>query len=332
MLISISGKSGSGKDLVAIIIQYVICLQNNNLGEHQKDFNYFKIATESNFRQSGWQIKKFAFKLKQICSILTGIPIEKFEDEEFKKSYLGEEWNYQKQDFFYCKENNCEKWIGRCIAEECIYPKFENKQLSVRELMQKLGTDAIRNHIHPNTWVNALFVDYKPTQYYVLDFNKHTIETQIQIVKDFIINRKDEITVEEEISLEIYLKDYCRSFQDINKLDLDTVNFNLTEQGFLDWWLDNKENYTDVQFYPNWIITDTRFPNELQAVRDRKGLCIKVVLLDEDGNPVINKEQHPSETSLDHITDWDCIISAKKGDIDSLIKQVKEFLIKNKII
>ena len=35
--------------------------------------------------QSKWEIKKFAGKLKQIASLLTGIPIEKFEDQEFKK-------------------------------------------------------------------------------------------------------------------------------------------------------------------------------------------------------------------------------------------------------
>ena len=29
--------------------------------------------------------------------------------------------------------------------------------------------------------------------------------------------------------------------------------------------------------YPNWIITDTRFPNEMQAVKDREGISIQVI-------------------------------------------------------
>lgn len=35
---------------------------------------------------------------------------------------------------------------------------------SVREFLQKLGTDAVRNGLHTNAWVNALMADYTPTQ------------------------------------------------------------------------------------------------------------------------------------------------------------------------
>jgi hypothetical protein len=76
-----------------------------------------------------------------------------------------------------------------------------------------------------------------------------------------------------------------------------------------------------------WIITDLRKPNELQAIRDRNGICIKVIKEDDT-----NEDTHISETALDHITDWDYIISAKHGDIESLIRQVKKFLIKFEII
>ena len=41
---------------------------------------------------------------------------------------------------------------------------------------------------------------------------------------------------------------------------------------------------------------------------------------------------HISETALDHITEWDYIIEAEHGDIDSLIKQVKEMLIKFEVL
>lgn len=59
-IIGVSGYSGSGKDTVGKIIQ--------------------KLCPKSN-----WQIKKFAGKLKEIASLLTGIPALKFEDQEFKK-------------------------------------------------------------------------------------------------------------------------------------------------------------------------------------------------------------------------------------------------------
>ena len=65
MIIGISGYSGSGKDLVGTIIQEISL--------------------------NKWHIKKWAGKLKTIASILTGIPVENFEDQEFKKTLLGPE-------------------------------------------------------------------------------------------------------------------------------------------------------------------------------------------------------------------------------------------------
>jgi len=35
--------------------------------------------------------------------------------------------------------------------------------MTVRTLLQKLGTEAVRDQVHTNAWVNALFADYKPT-------------------------------------------------------------------------------------------------------------------------------------------------------------------------
>jgi len=32
--------------------------------------------------------------------------------------------------------------------------------MTYRELLQKLGTDALRDNLHYNVWVNALFADY----------------------------------------------------------------------------------------------------------------------------------------------------------------------------
>jgi hypothetical protein len=107
MIIGISGYSGSGKDLVGTIIQEISL--------------------------NKWHVKKWAGKLKTIASILTGIPIEKFEDQEFKKTDLGPEWN-----------------------------------MTVRDFLQKLGTDAVRDGLHKNTWVNATLVDYTPDANWII--------------------------------------------------------------------------------------------------------------------------------------------------------------------
>ena len=54
------------------------------------------------------------------------------------------------------------------------------------------------------------------------------------------------------------------------------------------------------------------------------------MLIDNDTHAVTD-HQHESETALDDAI-FDYTISAKQGDIDSLITQVKEILIKEKII
>ena len=113
MIIGISGYSGSGKDLVGTIIQEISL--------------------------NKWHVKKWAGKLKTMASILTGIPVEKFEDQDFKKTEMGPEWDCQ----FYTEGSG-----------------WQRRPMLVRDFLQKLGTDAIRNGLHENTWVNATLADY----------------------------------------------------------------------------------------------------------------------------------------------------------------------------
>lgn len=125
-LIGISGKIGSGKDTVFEIIQK-LCLTNNG---------------------PSWENKKFAGKLKQIASILTGISVDEFENQEFKKVILGPEWGKETKSN---PLNTIEPFKDITFVE----------MMSVRDLLQKLGTEAMRNGLHQNVWVNALFADYK---------------------------------------------------------------------------------------------------------------------------------------------------------------------------
>jgi hypothetical protein len=226
MIIGISGRMGSGKNTVGDIIEK-ICLTNEGPVFEQRSF---------------------AGKLKQIASLLTGIDVEKFEDQEFKKSLLGDEWGT-------VKENPLNS-----------IPVFEDVQfnhlMSVRELLQKLGTEAMRDGLHENVWVNALFADYKAKWVPTGD----AIE-------------EDEVSLEKE--------------------------------------------------YPNWIITDMRFPNELEAIELREGVTIRVVRPDMHSLQAM-VPTHASETALDDATfDYEII---NDGTIEDLIEKVKEILIKENII
>ena len=117
-LIGISGKMGSGKDTAAQLIKRILSnkeLTNGTIAHLVKNPKTVK-------DDSGWQIKKFSTKLKEVVSVLTGAPIEKLDDQTFKKYMIGESWD-----------------------------------MTFRELMQKIGTEAMRDNISQDIWINSLF-------------------------------------------------------------------------------------------------------------------------------------------------------------------------------
>ena len=217
-LIGINGKIGSGKDTVGKIIQYLV-----NPSEYY-DIHEWINSSDLNGRDFNWKIKKFAGKVKEIASLLTGFSIEMFESQEFKQRQMSEDWN-----------------------------------MTYRTFLQKLGTEAMRDGLHTNVWVNALFADYK----------------------------------EEFISKGI--------------------------GGFHD----PRPSYKSIGF-PNWIITDMRFPNEMEAVVEKNGITIRV------NRPGISLLDHPSETSLD-TAEFDYTI-VNDSTIEDLVIKVREILVKEKII
>ena len=81
----------------------------------------------------------------------------------------------------------------------------------------------------------------------------------------------------------------------------------------------------------NWIITDVRFPNELEAIKKHNGITIRINrgLVERTGK-MIQGPEHISETALDDAK-FDYVIE-NNGTIEELIKQVKKILIEEKII
>ena len=79
------------------------------------------------------------------------------------------------------------------------------------------------------------------------------------------------------------------------------------------------------KLYPNWIIADTRFPNEVKAIKEKDGIVIRI---NRETNYVSN---HSSEIALDDYEDFDYTID-NNNCIDCLIEKVKEILKHEKII
>ena len=295
MIIGISGKIGAGKDTIGKIIQYFTSgLDKGNVAYDVWDGN-----TLWNTKPHNWQIRKFADALKNIVCILIGCTREQLEDIDFKNSKLGEEWiRYGYADGFIRKYiGNGEMGEPIMNNKQCSKKEYEGhyktnwqtaykSHLTVRELLQVIGTDLFRNQLHEDTWVNALMSEYTP------------------------------------------------------KICSGVVHCALAGKYNISCW--------KCPEYPNWIITDVRFPNEAKAIKDRGGIVIRVIkdepcevcgltLAERRGNICkeiscpLGRKQHKSETALDNAT-FDYTVSAKQGDIESLIQQTKEILIKEKLL
>jgi hypothetical protein len=196
-LIGIAGKSGAGKDLTAKIIKGLSITTSDNVLPILRRLSYKDDA----FVDSKYSIKKFSTPLKQMVCILLGCTMEDLEDHVYKKQYLGNEWG----------------------------------NITPRYVLEILGTDIARK-IHPNVWVNSLFLEYD-------------------------------------------------SFKELG-----------------------------IQKYQ--IITDVRFKNEVEAIKDRGGIIIRIERPD-----LKYQSNHYSQTALDNYTDWDYVI--KNTSLEELIHKVE---------
>lgn len=99
-----------------------------------------------------WEIKGFSQPLKQVAEIFTGIPAHTMDRQDIKDMMLGEEW-----DTWEYKGRNIGSQVEPHFVGEAI-----RKSMNVRMLLQKLGTEAVRNNLHEDAWVNALMSKYRP--------------------------------------------------------------------------------------------------------------------------------------------------------------------------
>lgn len=237
-LIGLAGGIGSGKSTVGKII--------NNL-------------TENKFKE-----KMFAYKLKQIASLITGVPVEKFEDQEFKKLYMGEEWKG--------------KWVDYDGGESV--PTY-------RLFLQKLGTEAIRDTIHPNAWCNALFSEYKELQK----------EPYLPSKQPGLLQMPNAYFHKECRSCGREYIGYKRQWRCGNCIELESV------------------------LYPSWVITDLRFANEAKAVTDRGGVTVHIK------RDILGKKEdtHASENALKDYK-FDYYLDNTNTPLEDLPRKVEEML------
>lgn len=82
--------------------------------------------------------RKFAYPLKKFCADLLGCNISDFESRQFKNSILPHEWD------------------------------IDGKPITVREFMQRVGTEGGRMGVHPDIWVNAVLGGYHSYNHWII--------------------------------------------------------------------------------------------------------------------------------------------------------------------
>lgn len=168
MIIGISGKKQSGKDTVGKIIQYLISYTNIVTSQHSGSMSFEFFNSIYKDLEQDWEIKKFADKVKDIVCLLINCTREQLEDEEFKNTELGEEWTR----YAYAAGFSDVNGVRMMNSVTCTKERYEieyrtNWQtayktvLTPRMLLQMVGTNAGRDLIHIDMWVNSTMSEYK---------------------------------------------------------------------------------------------------------------------------------------------------------------------------
>ena len=149
MIIAISGKAQAGKDTVAKMIVYTIWYYTysqrldsfgiNHYNHRIKDFDLLLDKIQ-------WHKAYFAEKLKLCLAAILRVPLNKFEDVEYKNSKIN--------------------WLN----------------MTVRELLQKFGT-AIRNEVCDDFWVKVCLKDYSESQNWIISDVR--FKSEIEGIKQF---------------------------------------------------------------------------------------------------------------------------------------------------
>lgn len=169
MIIGISGKKQSGKDTVGKIFQYY----SVHPSKRPKDIEewlvfgyalYNPVLTKTRFLEN----KKFAEKLKQFVGNILGIKRKDLEREEIKNMVLPpywDRWIVKVDDIqhLFATEEEAIKFFNSILPDpyKHLLPPVR-QSITVRQMLQWVGTEAMRDRIHPNIWVYGTFVDYKP--------------------------------------------------------------------------------------------------------------------------------------------------------------------------
>jgi hypothetical protein len=226
--------------------------------------------------------------------------------------------------------NNFDDFVANAypeLASEWKIRKFADKLKDMVCMLigctrEQLEDQIFKNTVLPDVWDRYTVIYNNKTQFI------GTKEEAEKVFNDYIFNLKinsGHIKIEKShITPRLLLQqlgtDCCRNI----------INENIWVNALMVDYVGEYDLISDRTTYPNWIITDMRFPNEMEAVKERKGITIRVHRDLHNGNAHISPIPHESEIALDDAKfDYEII---NDGTIEDLIEKVREILIKEKIL
>ena len=355
-LISISGKKGHGKDLLSDIIlalHYEPYVKDkfgevNENNYHLFLENYGKVEMDYCF-----EVKKFASKLKQITAMLLGVDVNLLEDREYKYKELPEEWWMYKVEQVLLKDHYTKEKLGKpeffdtkvFYTEEEAQKYYDDHMASYKEMgtthytaaisifkptprwfMQNIGTEALRNNIHQNVWVNALFSEFKPQCYKELDDYKCGLYYTCPDYEDGECHSKE---YPHWIITDTRFPNEMKAIEKNNGIKLKIIRYQSADQWakeYSNWFNIVEPRNKDAEDFEwgwyKWKITDNQF---IEWLEDCK------VEYKKPRGQFLESINHPSETSLDDYDNWDYVIK-NDGSIQDLIDKVRKICKELKLI
>ena len=195
-----------------------------------------------------------------------------------------------------------------CLLIGCTREQLEDREFKEKELGEEWNT------------IKYSIIDSDDTILFS-SFYKNDVENELDYYNDYhhrtveIIETKVNLTP--RLLLQLLGTECGRNILHPNVW----VNATLNNYDYIQRWID----VGGKEYYPNWIITDMRFLNEMEAVKKKGGITIRV-----NRNLEESKDQHESETELDN-AEFNYVID-NNGTIEELIEKVREILTKEKLI
>lgn len=148
-IISTQGNKNSGKDETSKFICYLL--------NTPRFMHHYWLAKLLNFKswKKDWKITRYADPLKKMCAILLNVPVEYFEDRDFKENWYFDfnEYKFYHRMIVYKKDMISDKEFSRQLKKGNLDIILQYK-LSVRQILQCFGTDVMRRFFGDKLWIN----------------------------------------------------------------------------------------------------------------------------------------------------------------------------------